>query len=163
MATMEAFRMRFQEETYFDKPLGRIWEIPSLGKWVKGEFAKLGGVVTRETDIRTWKKIHLKYSSIIFEHINAIMSKGKDPSLTNSMIAAMGAGQQAHQSLGEGYLFWTEDQTGDGVGAGMQARFNALPASEQNCCDWLQKLSTALHLWLINEIVDGKMQSSLMA
>ena len=164
MATMEAFRKRFQEETYFDKPLGRDWVVPSLDKWVKGELAKLGGLVTRKTDIRTWKKIHSKYSSIIFEHINAIMSKGKDPSLTNSMISAMGAGQQqAHRNLGEGYIFWTEDQTGDSLRAGMQARFNAMPDSEQNCCDWLQKLSTAMHLWLIKHIVDGKMQSSLMA
>ena len=83
---------------------------------MKGELANLGGVVTRKTDIRTWKKIHLKYSSIIFEHINAIMSKGKDPSLTNSMIAAMGAGQQAHRNLGEGDLFWTKDQTGEQYG-----------------------------------------------
>jgi len=58
MATMEAFRKRFQEETYFDKPLGRDWVVRSLDKWVKGELAKLGGLVTRKTDIRSWKKIH---------------------------------------------------------------------------------------------------------
>ena len=53
MATMEAFRKRFQEETYFDKPLGRDWVVHSLDKWVKGKLAKLGGLVTRKTDIRT--------------------------------------------------------------------------------------------------------------
>ena len=160
---MEAFRSRFKEETYFDKPFGREWVIPSLDKWVKHELVKLGGVATSKTDIRTWKKMHLKYSSIIFESVNAIMSKGKDPSLTNSMLAAMGGGGQAHQNLGEGYMFWTEDQTGDVQSVAMQARFDALPVPEQNCCDWLQKLSTKLHLYLIELIVDGKMRSSLMA
>ena len=46
MATMEAFRSRFKEETYFDKPFGREWVIPSLDKWVKHELVKLGGVAT---------------------------------------------------------------------------------------------------------------------
>ena len=123
MATMAAFRDRFKDETYFDKPHGREWTIPALDKWLAAGLKELGGVVTKKTDIRIWGQIESKYAGIIFEFINAIMSKGRDPSLTNNMLAAMGQNGQAHQNLGEGYVFWTEDQTGSNPDPAMQVRF----------------------------------------
>ena len=116
--------------------------------------------------MREWKKVVEKFETLIFQFVNATMSKGRDSALTNSMFAAMAAGGQPAaqaQNLGAGYLFWTEDRTGDVVDVALQARFDAMPATEQNCADWLQTLTRELHLYLVEHITDARMRSALLA
>ena len=105
MATMDQFRERFRDETYFPKPLGRSWVVSTLTKFVKNELPGLGGVANKATGVREWKKVVGKYETLIFQFVNETMSKGKDSALTNSMFAAMGAGGAAQaQNLGASWL-----------------------------------------------------------
>jgi len=107
-----------------------------------------------------------KFETLIFQFVNETMSKGRDSALTNSMFAAMATGGQPAaqaQNLGAGYLFWTEDRTGDVADVALQARFDAMPATEQNCADWLQTLTRELHLYLVEHIIDARMRSALLA
>ena len=135
---MDQFRERFRDETYFPKPLGRSWVVSTLTKFVKNDLPGLGGVATKATGVREWKKVVEKFETLIFQFVNETMSKGRDSALTNSMFAAMATGGQpavGAQNLGAGYLFWTEDRTGDVADVALQARFDAMPAKEQNCAD----------------------------
>ena len=161
---MDEFRARFKEETYFKKPQGREWDISALKTFVKTTLPTLGGVVTKNTGIREWNRIIEKYENIIFEFINQLMSKGRDSALTNSMVAAMGSGSGERSTmLGEGYMFWCKDRTGDDPSPDMQARFEAMAQEQQECCDWLQSFSREAHLYYVDQIIDEKLRSSLVA
>ena len=162
-SSMAAFRERFRDETYFKKPLDRGWDIPALKRFVKDDLPKLGGKVTKKTAARTWKKVSEGYEEIMYDYVSTLMSKGKDPALANSMLAAMGAAPGARGNLGDGFMFWTKDRTGDINDAALQAEFNAMSVQEQNCADWLQKLNRGLNLYFVDRIVDAKMRSMLMA
>ena len=127
-SSMAAFRERFRDETYFKKPLDRGWDIPALKRFIKDDLPKLGGKVTKKTAARTWKKVSEGYEEIMYDYVSTLMSKGKDPALANSMLAAMGVGAApgARGNLGEGFMFWTKDRTGDIEDAALQAEFNAM-------------------------------------
>ena len=137
-----------------------------MTKFVKNDLPGLGGVATKATGVREWKKVVEKFETLIFQFVNETMSKGRDSALINSMFAAMATGGQpavGAQNLGAGYLFWTEDRTGDVADVALQARFDAMPAKEQNCADWLQTLTRELHLYLVEHIIDARMRSALLA
>ena len=73
-SSMAAFRERFRDETYFEKPLDRGWDIPALKRFLKEDLAKLGGKVTKKTASRTWKRVSESNEEITYNYVSTLMS-----------------------------------------------------------------------------------------
>ena len=82
------------------------------------------------------------------------MSFKKDYSVKHSMLSALEvtvAGPTA--ASGEGFVFWLECMHGGKSDSELQEKCNAMSESEQNRCDWLQKVANQFLLYYMEKIL----------
>ena len=159
--TMKGFTNRYREETYFKRPLGREWTVKTFAPFVLKMKADHGGIVTKQTTPREFARIVKLYESFWLDHLNLLLRK--DDAVKNGMLAALGVAvaETPAANMGAGFIFWQDDPHGGDNSPEMQARFDALPQSEQDRCDWLQKSYNDFLLYFMEKIIGARLMTSL--
>ena len=74
---MKAFRERFREESWFQKPQERSWASveKALVTFCKNDLKKVGGKITKETSKRNFERFKIAYQSLFFQVINEFLKR----------------------------------------------------------------------------------------
>ena len=62
---------------------------------------------------------------------------------------------------GEGFIFWLEDIHRGKSDAVLQEKYNAMSESEQNRCNWLQKVADLFLLYYMEKILGGRFMTTI--
>ena len=154
-------REEFPDDSWFGEPLGRKISFRRLETWLKGEYASKYGVVTFQTSYRKFQKFAAAYEGVVVQSVVEHLqhdSVTKQALLTASEITGAA-------NLGKGFLHWTAHPCAGGRTLQEQRlikeKFTKLAAKDKSVVHWLRKLTDAILLYHVKDLISAQKRVSL--